>query len=77
MNQHTTLFDFNSQIGYNTLKEIDMRGSIRMFVGLVVTMGAAGGLDTATNAQLIPCVAMALVGLAVMASGVSASKSVM
>ena len=54
-----------------------MRGSIRMFVGLVVTMGAAGGLDNATNAQLLPCIALACVGLAVMASGVSASKSVM
>ena len=52
-----------------------MRGSIRMIVGLIVTMGAAGGLDTATNAQLIPCIAIACVGLAMMASGVSASKA--
>ncbi len=52
-----------------------MRGSIRMIVGLIVTMGAAGGLDTATNAQLIPCIAIACVGLALMASGVSASKA--
>lgn len=52
-----------------------MRGSIRMIVGLIVTMGAAGGLDTATNAQLLPCVAIACVGLAMMASGVSASKA--
>ena len=52
-----------------------MRGSIRMIVGLVVVMGAAGGLDTATNAQLIPCIAIACVGLAMMASGVSASKA--
>ena len=54
-----------------------MTGSIRMFLGLVVVLGAAGGLDTATDAQLLPCIAMAIVGLAVMASGVSASKSAM
>lgn len=53
-----------------------MRGSIRMFLGLVVTMGAAGGIDTATNAQLLPCIAIAIVGLATMASGVSASKEI-
>ena len=53
-----------------------MRGMIRVFVGLVVVMGAAGGLDNATDAQLFPIVAMAAVGLAVMASGVSASKEI-
>ncbi len=74
MNPHTTLFDFNSQIGYNTLKEIDMRGSIRMFAGLVVTMAAVGGIDNATDGNLLACVAIAFLGLAVMASGVSASK---
>lgn len=52
-----------------------MRGSIRSFLGLVVTMGAVGGLDTATNAQLLPCMAIAAVGLALMASGVSAMRS--
>ena len=51
-----------------------MRGSIRMFLGLVVTMGAAGGLDNATNAQLLPCIAIAAVGLAVMMSGISAAR---
>lgn len=53
-----------------------MTGSIRAFVGLVLTMGAVGGLDTATNAQLLPCMAMAAVGLAIMASGVSAMRTV-
>jgi len=52
-----------------------MRGSIRAFVGLVITMGAAGGLDNATNAQLLPAMAIAAVGLAIMASGVSAMRS--
>ena len=51
-----------------------MRGMIRVFVGLVVTMGAAGGIDNATDSQLLGCVAIAIAGLAIMASGVSASK---
>ena len=51
-----------------------MTGSIRAFVGLVITMGAAGGIDTATDAQLLSCVAIAAVGLAIMASGVSAMQ---
>lgn len=49
-----------------------MRGSIRAFVGLVITMGAAGGIDTATDSQLLSCIAIAIVGLAIMATGVSA-----
>ena len=53
-----------------------MRGSIRAIVGLVVVMGAVGGIDTATDAQLIGCVAIAIAGLALMASGVSAMRRV-
>lgn len=51
-----------------------MRGMIRVFVGLVVVMGAAGGIDNATDSQLLGCVAIAIAGLAIMASGVAASK---
>ena len=53
-----------------------MRGMIRVMIGLVVTMGAAGGIDTATDAQLLGCTAIAAVGLALMASGVSAMNRV-
>ena len=53
-----------------------MRGSIRSFFGLVITMAAAGGLDTATDAQLLSCMAIAAAGLAIMASGVSAMREV-
>ena len=53
-----------------------MRGSIRTLFGLVVVMGAAGGIDTATDMQLLGCVAIAIAGLAVMASGVSAMNAV-
>jgi len=52
-----------------------MRGSIRTIVGLVVVMAAAGGLDNATDAQLIPAMAIAVVGLALMATGVSAMRT--
>ena len=76
MNPHTTLFDFNSHIGYNTLKEIDMRGSIRAIVGLLVVFGVAGGIDTATNEQLLALIVVAAAGLGLMASGVSAMNSV-
>ena len=53
-----------------------MRGSIRALFGLLLTMGAAGGIDTATDAQLLGCIAIAAVGLAIAASGVSAMNSV-
>jgi len=52
-----------------------MRGSIRAFVGLVITMAAVGGIDNATDAQLLPAMAIAAVGLAIMATGVSAMNS--
>ncbi len=52
-----------------------MKGSIRTFAGLVITVAAAGGIDTATDAQLIPCIAIAALGLALMASGVKALKT--
>lgn len=52
-----------------------MRGSIRTIVGLIVVMGAAGGIDTATDTQLIGCVAIACVGLALMLNGVTAMNT--
>ena len=51
-----------------------MKGSIRVIAGLLVAFGAAGAIDTATNAQLLPIIAVAALGLATMASGVSAMK---
>ena len=55
-----------------------MRGSIRMIVGLVVVMGAVGGLDNTLDsqvAQLISCMALAASGLGLMYSGVSAMNA--
>lgn len=52
-----------------------MRGMIRFVVGLVIVMGAAGGIDTATDSQLIGCIAIAAAGLALMMSGAAAGAS--
>jgi hypothetical protein len=56
-----------------------MRGSIRSFFGLIITMGAVGGLENTMNSQVMQLVslcALAAVGLAIMASGVSAMREV-
>ena len=53
-----------------------MKGSIRAIVGLFVVFGAAGGLDNATDGQLPTLIAVSVVGLLLMASGVSAMKEV-
>lgn len=47
-----------------------MRGSIRTAVGFFLVFGAVGGLDN--NSPLVACVALAALGLALMASGVAA-----
>jgi hypothetical protein len=70
----TTFFDFNSQIGYNTLKEINMRGSIRALVGFLIAFGAVGGIEN--GEPLMTGVLLALAGLGIMASGVSAMNEV-
>jgi hypothetical protein len=53
-------------------KGFKMRGSIRTFVGLILLFGVAGGLDNATDAQLLPLVVIAGLALALMYSGVTA-----
>lgn len=51
-----------------------MKGSIRLAVGFLITFGAVGGLDT--GGELLPCVILALSGLAIMFSGVTAMKGI-
>lgn len=51
-----------------------MKGSIRAITGLLITMSAAGGMDNATDLQLPVVILVAVLGLAVMYSGVSAMK---
>ncbi len=51
-----------------------MRGSIRAIGGLLVVFGVCGGLDTATESQLLTLLVFAAAGLGLMASGVSAMQ---
>jgi len=50
-----------------------MAGSIRSFLGFLLVFGAVGGMDN--GSPLVACVAIAAVGLALMASGVNAMNS--
>ena len=51
-----------------------MKGSIRVFTGLLIVFGSAGGLDTAADSDLLPIIFVAALGLLVMYSGVNAMK---
>lgn len=53
-----------------------MKGSIRFIVGLLIVFGVAGGLDTATDSQLLILLLVAAFGLGIMASGVGAINKV-
>lgn len=44
---------------------------IRFIVGFLMVFGAAGGIDNATDAQLVPLVLTAVAGLAIMYAGVN------
>jgi hypothetical protein len=55
---------------------VNMKGSIRAIVGLLVVFGVAGGLDTASDSQLLTLIVLGALGLGIMASGVSAMKEV-
>ncbi len=43
---------------------------IRVIVGLLIVFGAVGGMDNATDAELLPLVAIAALGLVSMYFGV-------
>ena len=49
-----------------------MKGSIRFALGLLITWGAAGAMDSATDSQLIPLALLAAAGLYIMYSGARA-----
>ena len=69
------MVDDNWVFGYNYSmmieKGVDM---IRCVVGFLMVFGSVGGLDNATDAQLLPLVAVAVAGLALMAAGVNKVK---
>lgn len=49
-----------------------MRGSIRTGLGFLLAFGAVGGIEN--GSPLVACVAIAIAGLGLMASGVSAMR---
>ena len=52
----------------------NVKGSIRIMLGLLIVFGAVGGIDAGN--ELLPCVALAVAGLFVMNSGVRAMEKV-
>lgn len=53
-----------------------MKGSIRAIVGLLIVFGVAGGIDTASDSQLLALILVAAAGLGLMASGTKAMNRV-
>ena len=51
-----------------------MPGTIRVVVGLLLALGAVGGMDTATDAELLAQCVISAIGLLVMYSGVRAMR---
>jgi hypothetical protein len=51
-----------------------MKGSIRVITGLFIVFGAVGGIDNATDDQLLLATSLAVLGCLLMFSGVSAMK---
>ena len=49
-----------------------MQGSIRVGIGFLFVFGAVGGMDTSTDLQLVLESLVAVLGLSIMYSGVSA-----
>ena len=47
---------------------------IRFILGLVIVLGAVGGMDTATDGELLPLLGITLVGLALMYFGTEKMK---
>jgi hypothetical protein len=51
-----------------------MRGSIRAIVGFIIVFGAVGTMDVDPTASILVQASLALLGLGIMYSGVSAMK---
>ena len=49
-----------------------MKGSIRAGIGFLIVFAAVGGIDNATDSQLLVETLVAVLGLGIMYSGVSA-----
>ena len=53
-----------------------MKGSLRIFIGFLLTYGAVGALDFDPTADVVVALLLASVGLLIMYSGVQALKGV-
>lgn len=52
-----------------------MKGSIRFFLGLLLTLGAVGGIENSvTDSELIQSTLVAVAGIALMYSGSNSMK---
>lgn len=51
------------------------KGTIRVIIGFLITLGAVGTLDSDPQASVLIQVGIALVGLAIVASGVKAMNN--
>lgn len=51
-----------------------MKGSIRFLVGFLIIAGVAGGIDSASDSQLLTLIVVAAFGLGIMASGTQAME---
>lgn len=49
-----------------------MKGSIRFGLGMLLVMGSAGGIEVATDPQLIPLILTTIIGLTLMYFGAKA-----
>jgi predicted RNA-binding protein with EMAP domain len=56
------------------IKRSKMRGSIRMLVGFLIVFGAVGTIEVNPDADLLVQIVIAIGGLAVMLTGVSAMR---
>ena len=53
-----------------------MRGTIRALIGFLLVFGSAGGIDNATDSELLLLAGIAAMGMMLMFSGVKAMKEI-
>lgn len=52
-----------------------MKGTLRFFIGLLITLGAAGGMETNPDVNVMIYVLISALGLVIMYSGAKALKT--
>ena len=76
--KYNSTLDNSASLPYNGTKmikkELGMKGSIRIIVGLLIALGAVGTLEFDPNASVLFQAFIAFIGLAIMAWGVSSMQ---